>query len=225
MNPTPILYIVDTPLITQALLPFLRQHVPHVHPLDPGGATLPPFPPNAFLLVEVRLPDHRCGLHWAHRLHRQAPHLHIMPWTTHPSPFHLWLAYHWGFPAFLDKAMPAAEMLHHLRLLLQGQASWPLHLFQRAVWWGQTIAPILTSLSLDLWHLWEGLLQGEDMSMLSQRLELSEGTVRRKRKDLFGALGVQGWAEAVGRAWEWGLVEVSDGRLAFRPVVWEAFGG
>ncbi len=92
MSPASILYIVGTPIVSHALIPLLRQHVPHVDSLDPTGATLPLFPPKAFLLVEVYLPDHRCGLHWAHHLHRQYPHLHIIPWTTHPSPFHLWLA-------------------------------------------------------------------------------------------------------------------------------------
>jgi len=223
MGPSPALYIVDTPLITQALISFLRQHFPHVHPLDPTGATLPPFLPYACLLVEVHLPDHRCGLHWAHSLHRQYPHLHLIPWTTHPSSFHLWLAYQWGFPAFLDKAMPAAELLYHLRLLLQGQATWPRPLFQRAVEWGQRVAPVLTGLSVDLWRVWEGLLRGEEVEVLSRRLGLSEGTVRRKRKELLEALSAQGWAEAVHKACEWGLVEVNNGRLAFRSVVWEVF--
>jgi len=60
---------------------------------------------------------------------------------------------------------------------------------------------------------------------LSHQLALSEGTVRRKRGELFQVLGVRGWAEAVHLAYKWGLAEVRRGKLRFRPVVWEMLKG
>ncbi len=221
MAESPELYVVDTPVVAQGLTSLLRQHFPHVHPLHPTDRRLPTLSSRPFLLVEIRLPDGLCGLRWARGLRQQHPHLHVALWTHDPAPFSLWLAYRWGFTAFLDKAMPPSDFLHHLRLLLEGRATWLPDLFRQAIHWGQTIAPLLTPLPPSFWHLWEGLLQGEDVEALSRRLGVSVGTVRRKRRELFEELGVRGWAEAVRRACEWGLTEVRDGQLGFRPVVWE----
>ncbi len=224
MSARPPLLIVDQPLAAQAYQRLFQNHHIQALVLNPSSTEELSFPHAAFLLVEIHLPQ-TCGLLWAHHLHRQHPHLHIISWTTHPSSFHLWLAHHWGFPAFLDKAMPATDVLHSLHLMLQGYTTWPLHLLQRALLWGQTIAPILTALPSDLWHLWNGLLLGEDVDALSQRLGCSEGTVRRKRKVLYERLQVRGWAEAVRKACTWGLTEIRNGHLTFRRVVWEVFGG
>ncbi len=217
------LFIVDHPFEAKAYQLLLHRHGidARVLPLQPPDTLS--LPPSPVLLVEPHLPEYTCGLLWAHRLQKHQPDVHIIHWTHHPAPFLLWTGYRWGNLAFLDKSQSPQNLLAALYGILSSSNTWPSLLFERALQWEKKVGVRLMQLSRDHWMIWEGGLRGKNMKELGRQLALSEGTIRRKRKELFQILGVQGWSEAVSLAYKWGLIEVYQRKPLFRPLVWEIF--
>jgi len=225
MSKHPPLFIVDYPLDAQSYRQFFQEHGIDAHVLSLQPPQDLSLPTQAFLLVGVELPHETCGLLWAHEIRERYPNVQIIYWAHDPAPFLLWAGYREGTRAFLDKSGTPSSLIKMIKGILISQDTWPSLLYDRAVQWDREVGFRLSGLSRSHWEIWEGLLRGEDVGALSERLRLSEGTVRRKRRELYEVVGVRGWAEAVRMACEWGLTTVKRGRLAFRLAVREMFGG
>ena len=215
---TPI-FVVDVPLNAQAYVYILRTKGFDARVLLPGPPASLSLPDRSCVLFEMTYPHETCLFAWAAELRSVHPGVCIIPWTLRPRPFFLWAAYRLGFHSVLDKGTTLEEAMPLFRALLEGSASWPEALWQEAQGWDKEVAPLLLGLSGDLWRVWDGLLSGLDVKEMAEKLGVSEGTVRRKRKVLFETLGVRGWAEAVRKACGWGLTVGGDGDVRFHPLV------
>ncbi len=176
-------------------------------------------PRNAFILIEVFLASHHCGLLHAHSLQNGRPDLTSLLWTTRPTPIYLWAASTYRLPGFLDKRMTTTCCFQWLAYAQNTGTAWPKDLLQTARMWEQGVAVRLRELTPDMWHLWLELVQNKSNEDLSEMSGWSRRTLERRLHDLYGILGVGGKAEAVIAAGSWQLITTRDGTFDWIPLV------
>jgi len=206
----PPLFVVDNPLVAEAVADYLRPRGFAARPLQPKAITTIHVSPNTFLLIETQLPGPSDGLLWVRDILNRYPSLTPIPWTTHPDGLHLWTARRWGLPAFLDKGMSGHDILHWLEQIVLARGGWPGFLLQQASRWGNSVAVRLQNLPARAWPLWDDLIQGQQDAHIARRRGWSRRTVSRRLGQLYAELEVSGRCDAVRQAVNWGLVTVDE---------------
>lgn len=118
------LVVIDAPAVlpplARALARALRRPVLAWDPAAQGSSA---FPPEADVLLELRLPT-GCGFHLAQALRTAHPSLGLVFWSLHPSPLDLWIAWRLGAAGCGDKAELWPQWLDRLRAIERGAPVW-----------------------------------------------------------------------------------------------------
>jgi DNA-binding NarL/FixJ family response regulator len=216
--------IIDHPLFAESLAIFLQKHMEkHVRImlLSPGES----IPLEALVLIELFLPEYKCGLQFAQQLQLSRPDVVTIVWTAQPVPLYIWVAMEYKISGFLDKTLPLPSLMYWLNHALINRAAWPGDQLIQAREWNQEMTVRLGALTEELWLLWERLVREENITDLAREWGWSKRTIERRLSALYESLGVRCRSEAINLAWRCGLVKMNDLTLNWFKGVQDMFLG
>lgn len=213
--------VLDSQLFAESLSLLIKRHTGLEVLANPSGL-IEHVPQHALMLIELFLPNYRCGLRLAKQIQHRRPDLTTIVWTTQPTPIYIWAAVDCRISGFLDKNSSLSESMYWMNHALKRRAAWPGHLLDMARDWNN-VALLLRTLTNDLWKLWAGLLCEESNSELASQLCWSKRTFERRLSELFVSLNVGTRADAINRAWKWGLINTNRSTFEWSSVVLDLF--
>jgi len=162
------------------------------------------------VLLDIVLGSYN-GLDIAQQLQRACPETRIVILTGHKVEDHLFRAMRIGVHGYLQKAMPASELLNALHAVHRGErvigesrdATLVLGEFERLTKEQERVRSGLSDLEIELLRL---VAKGCSNKEIAARQFWSEVTVKRKMQDIYRKLQVTDRAQAVADAVRMGLI-------------------
>lgn len=172
------------------------------------------------LLMDVRMPG-MDGLTATRRIKQRYPEISVLVFTMHENPDHLIEALRAGAAGYVLKDSSQADIISAVRKVREGESPLDAKLAARllrrlAVEDGGRRASVgrsdlsgspLTSREVEVLKL---MKLGLTNPQVARELTISPGTVKRHVENMIGKLGVSDRTQAVVRAIELGLIELSE---------------